>query len=120
MTPAGPKFTMRESQGTLLVGFTTADLLDGMYIKQLGDEIYHHIKEMTGVKLVLDFSNVRHLSSAALGMVIALHKVVTKQLDGELVVANISDDVHKVFKLMKLTKLVKIYQGTNDAVAALI
>ena len=64
-----------------------------------------------------DFSQVQALTSAALGMVVALHKVVAK-LNGQLGIANLSDEIHRAFKMTKLNRMINIYDAVPTAVAS--
>ena len=118
MTTTGSIFTIRMRSGADVVEFNRPDVIDAAEIKRAGDEIYHYLKGKDTLKVVLDFHRVRHLSSAMLGMIVALHKVI-KQRDGQLRIAHISDDIHKVFELTKLHKLLTIAKSTDDAIASL-
>jgi anti-anti-sigma regulatory factor len=100
MTISGSIFSIRTVEGADVVEFNRPDVVDGVEIKQAGDEIYHYLKERDGIKLVLDFHRVEHLSSGA----------------GQLRVAAVNDDLQKVFKLMRLHKLVTITKTTDDAI----
>jgi anti-sigma B factor antagonist len=115
MTISGSIFSIRTVEGADVVEFNRPDVVDGVEIKQAGDEIYHYLKERDGIKLVLDFHRVEHLSSAALGMIVALNRVIGQRA-GQLRVAAVNDDLQKVFKLMRLHKLVTITKTTDDAI----
>ncbi len=115
MTTTGSIFTIRTVDGADVVEFNRPNVVDEAEIKQAGDEIYHYLKERDRIKLVLDFHRVQHLSSAALGMIVALNKVIG-QRTGQLRVAAVNDDIQKVFKLTRLHKLVKITTTADDAI----
>jgi anti-sigma B factor antagonist len=105
--------------GVHVVTFSRSDVLDAHYIKRLGDDLYHHLKPVEAPRVVVDLGNVEFLSSAALGMLIALRKVVEGKQKGKMCIANISGDLFEVFKLMKLHKLMKIHDSREKAVASL-
>ena len=105
--------------GVHVIMFSRSDVLDQHYIKQLGDDIYHHLKPVDSPRVVVDLGNVEFLSSSALGMLIALRKVVEDKQGGEICIANIEGDLLEVFKLMKLHKLMKIHDSRDKAVASL-
>ena len=102
-----------------MIRFSRADVLDAHYIEQLGDQIYHHLKTVDAPRVVVDLGNVRHLSSAALGMLIALRKVIVDKQGGKIALANVREELRKVFRITKLDRLMKIHDGTQQAIAAL-
>ena len=65
-------------------------------------------------KLLLDFGNVEHLSSAALGVLITLNKQVLEH-QGQLVLAHIHPQIYEVFKITRLNKLFNIQNSTPKA-----
>jgi anti-sigma B factor antagonist len=101
--------------GARVVEFSRSDMTDGALIKTVGDEIYHLIKDQDQPRLVIDFCKVERLSSATLGMLVALGKVVAKQ-SGQLRIANVSKDVLEIFKITKLDDELKICDSTQNAV----
>ena len=113
-----PLFSTRLRQGVHLIAFLRSDVLDAHYIEQLGDDLYRHLKIVDAPRVVIDLQNVQLLSSSALGMLIALKKVIDRQ-GGRICIANVHDDLMKVFKITKLHKLMKIHDSTDDAVESL-
>ncbi|UCD75026.1 MAG: STAS domain-containing protein [Phycisphaerales bacterium] len=101
-----------------MITLAPSEMLDAHYIEKLGDEIYHHVKTIEAPRLVIDLENVRHMSSAALGMLIALKKVTDRQ-GGRICLANVRDDLVQVFKLTKLHKVLKIHGSIDKAVKSL-
>ncbi len=68
-------------------------------------------------KLLLDFANVDHLSSAALGMLININNRI-KQRNGQLRLANIKPQILEVFQITRLNKLFRICEGRPQALAS--
>jgi anti-sigma B factor antagonist len=68
-------------------------------------------------KILLDFKNVDHLSSAALGMLINVNNKV-KQQNGQLRLAGIKPQILEVFEITRLNKLFKILPTRADALAS--
>ena len=66
-------------------------------------------------KLVFDLSKVEYLSSSGLRIFIAASRRLMP-VDGEIKMANMSDQVKKVFDLVELTDLFKIYPTVEEAV----
>ena len=68
-------------------------------------------------KLVLNFTKVDFLSSAALGKLITLDKKV-KAASGKLKLSNIRPEIYEVFAITKLNKLFDIKTDEAEAIAA--
>ncbi len=115
---AAAMFSSKAIDGVHVIEFTTANVIDAYYIECLGDGIYHHIREIEAPKVVIDLAMVQHLSSAALGMFIALKKVVEKK-GGAIAIANVNAEIREVFKLTNLQKLIKLHDTTEKAVRSI-
>jgi anti-anti-sigma factor len=116
---ASTLFSSRTEKNVHVIRFSRSDVLDAQYIEQLGDDIYHYLKPHPDPRVVIDLGNVNHLSSAALGMLIALNTVVTKKQKGKLCLADVDANLMQVFKITKLHKLLKIHDSTAPAVESL-
>ncbi|MHC4990555.1 MAG: STAS domain-containing protein [Planctomycetota bacterium] len=114
MTTDSKYFLNREVQGVQVLEFSRSDILDAMYIKELGDEIYEMVKTMDAPRIVVDLQNVHFLSSAALGMFLALNKVLRKQ-SGHLRLSNVDKSIYDVFRITKLNKVFHICDSTEEA-----
>ena len=77
-----PPISVSEERGVRIIEFTNSKILDEGNIKDIGDTLGAIIDENENPKLLLDFSSVDHLSSAALGMLINVNNKV-KQYLGE-------------------------------------
>ncbi len=84
------------------------------------DFIELEIKPLEAPKVVIDLSHVEHLSSAALGMLTALKQVVVDKKGGGIAIANVNKDLHSIFKMTRLDKLVKMCDSTEKAVQSLV
>lgn len=98
-----------------IVKFVDRKILDEASIQELGQELFALVEDDKCEKLLLDFSGVEFLSSAALGNLIKLDKKV-KLHDGKLKLCNIRPEIYEVFVITKLNKL---FQIENDESAAL-
>lgn len=107
--------TVSSEKDVRVVEFTNNKILDEANIAEIGQTLSSLIDERPGPKLLLDFSNVDHLSSAALGMLINANNKI-KQKNGQLRLASIKPQILEVFVITKLNKLFKIC--TNRAEAA--
>jgi len=104
-----------ESDGEITrVGFLEKDILEESIIQVIGDEIGTAIDSSPSPRLLIDFSNVRHLSSAALGMLITINNKV-RQKSGQLRLSNIDKQIYEVFVITKLNKLFQIFDDSEEA-----
>ena len=100
-----------------LVEFADRKILEELAIQEIGDELQRLVDTKPGIKLLLNFNNVDHLSSAALGMLITLNKKVKDQ-DGTLRLSDINKQIFEVFKITRLNRVFDIYDTEDQALAA--
>jgi anti-sigma B factor antagonist len=99
-----------------VVSFSDRKILEELSIREIEDELFGLVSATPAIRLLLDFSNVEHLSSAALGMLINLQKEVGKQR-GQLKLADIRPQIYEVFKITRLSKLFDIHGSVDEALA---
>ncbi|MHB1033213.1 MAG: STAS domain-containing protein [Pirellulales bacterium] len=100
-----------------VVRFLDRKILDEANIQELGQELFQLVEEEKRQSLLLNFSHVDFLSSAALGKLITLDKKV-KAHGGTLKLSNIRPEIYEVFVITKLNKLFDIKDDEADALAA--
>lgn len=104
----------REDGGIHIVAFADRKILEELSISQIGEELSTLVASTPQIKLVLDFTQVEHLSSAALGMLITLRNKV-EETSGQLKLASIKPQIYEVFKITQLYKLFDICDSVNEA-----
>ena len=109
---------IQREQDITFVDFQEARLLDAYQIESVAQQLYKLVDQMDRKKLIVDFSKVQLLSSAAIGMILNLHNK-SKAIKGKLVLCGMRNDIKKIFEIMKLTKLLKIVSDANEAKALL-
>ncbi|GMV97658.1 MAG: STAS domain-containing protein [Phycisphaerae bacterium] len=113
-----PRLKTRKQGNVTLVEFEDRKILEEHVINLIGERLAEIVETQNEPRLLLDFRNVEHLSSAALGMLITLKK----QLDdrqGRMALANIHAQILEVFKITRLNKLFNIQNNTEDAIQSL-
>ena len=113
-----PKLSIRQEQTYCVVEFEARKILEELAINEIGEKLAQLAEARPQPKVLLDFKNVQHLSSAALGMLIELNKQVMGR-KGQLVLANINPQIYEVFRITRLNKLFNIQSTTEDAIKAL-
>lgn len=75
------------------------------------------VDEENKQKIIIDFSNVKFLSSHALGIILTLHKKA-KGVNGSLCLCGVRKELMKVFTLTDLDKIFRFYPDDKAALAA--
>jgi len=100
-----------------VVNFLDKKILDEQNIQIIGEQLFSLVDNEGCRKVLLNFSNVEYLSSAALGKLITLNKKL-QQAGGRLVLCNIDPQIHEVFEITKLDKFFKIMKEEQAALQA--
>ena len=111
------RLNVSEVGDVTVVRFVDQKILDEAKIQQLGQELFELVDTDGRSKIVLNFTSVEFLSSAALGKLITLDKKVKGQ-GGTLKLSNIRPEIYEVFAITKLNKLFDIKDDEVDALAA--
>jgi anti-sigma B factor antagonist len=117
MADPNPSVSISTEKDVRVVEFTNNKILDEANIAEIGQTLSNLIDEKSAPKLLLDFSNVDHLSSAALGMLINANNKI-KQKNGQLRLASIKPQIFEVFVITKLNKLFKIFPNKVEAASS--
>ena len=91
-------------------------LLESRELDALAAELYQLVDKMDRKKLIVDFTKVQFLASAAIGVVTALHQK-SQAIKGTLVLCGFRKEIHKIFEITRLTKLLKICPSEKEAFA---
>ena len=100
-----------------VVNFVDRKILDEQNIQIIGEQLFSLVDEEDCKKLLLNFSNVEYLSSAALGKLITLNKKL-QNARGKLILCNIDTQILEVFEITKLDKFFKIMKDEQTALQA--
>jgi len=118
MEPIKPIINVEYAENATIVTFADESILEEKDIQALQKSIIPVIEQAERINLILDFCNVRFLSSAVLGLLIRISKKIYER-DGQLRLCNINPKIYEVFKITRLTKIFDIYKDTEDAVESL-
>jgi anti-sigma B factor antagonist len=111
------RLAVAEVGDVTVVRFRDQKILDDLNIQELGRELTRLVEVENRRRLLLNFSAVEFLSSAALGKLITLDKKV-KGVEGTLKLCNIQPEIYEVFSITKLNRLFDIKEDEADALAA--
>jgi anti-sigma B factor antagonist len=117
MAEEAPRLQIQDRGAITEAAFLDRKILDEANIQQIGDELNRIVQGTPGIRLLLNFTRVDHLSSAALGMLITLNKRVAEQR-GTLKLCDIHPKIYEVFVITKLNKLFDIHEHAPQAIAS--
>jgi anti-sigma B factor antagonist len=115
--PAHRRIVVSTAGPLAVVRIVDKKILDELVIQELGGEILGLIEQDGHRSLVLDFSDVEFLSSAALGKLITLDRKMKAQ-QGRLSLCSIRPEILEVFQITKLNKVFDIRKDVTEAAAA--
>lgn len=107
---------IKRSERVSVVEFADRKILEELSIQEIGEELDRLVESEPGIRLLLNFRNVDHLSSAALGMLITLNKKVKEQ-NGALKLSDINRQIFEVFKITRLNKIFDIHDTADEAMS---
>jgi anti-anti-sigma factor len=97
-----------------VVNFLDKRILDEPTIQAIAEQLFSIVDDSGKRELLLNFSNVEYLSSAALGKLINLHKKLSG-LQGKLAMCNVIPQIFEVFAITRLDKIFKIFPNEDAA-----
>lgn len=115
MPPETTRLRVKKVNDITQVEFVDRNILDEANIQLIGEELTHIIESAPKPRLLISFTNVDHLSSAALGTLITVNNKV-RAAGGQLRLADIDPQIYEVFVITKLTKLFEIHETAAEAV----
>lgn len=118
MTEIKSRISIEYAGKAAIVRFTDEKILEEKDIEALQDSVTSIIEQAERINLILDFSNVRFLSSAVLGLLIRISKRIYEH-EGQLRLCNINPKIYEIFKITRLTKTFDIYNDVESAIEGL-
>lgn len=112
MSTGRRRIDIEEIDGITIAKFVDKKILDEANIQIIGSQLFELIDEDGRRKIILDFSMVEYLSSAALGKLIIMEKKA-KAAKSKLRLCCIRPDIYEVFELTRLNKVFDI-KGTQE------
>ena len=112
-----PKILVEYINDVTVVTLTDERILEEAAIQALEDSLLPLIDENSGLHLVLNFKEVKFLSSAVLGLLIRVSKKVTES-QGQLRLCNIDRKILDIFRITRLDKVFEIISDSEEAVGS--
>jgi len=89
-------------------------LVEQEHVHRVDSEIQRAIRESKEKAFVLDFDKVEFMSSAMLGAIITAHAMMRAR-EARLCVCNLTKDLQKMFKMMKLDTRIPVHKSLEKA-----
>ena len=118
MAEIRPRISVKYDDNATIVALTDEKILEENDVRALQESIMSVVEPAEQINLILDFQNVRFLSSAVLGLLIRVSKKVYER-EGQLRLCNINPKIHEIFKITRLTKVFDIYPDIESATEGL-
>jgi anti-sigma B factor antagonist len=103
--------------GILTVVFDDARILDETKLEELGRELTELLNKTTEERVIIDFRNVKFMSSSMLSKLVAVNRKAG-EFKVKLKLCSIDPEIRQVFKITKLDKLFDIDADEASARAA--
>ena len=101
-----------------IASFKDSSILDVVTIQQIGKELNDVVSGLGKGKLILDFTDVRFLSSQALGTFVALQRQADAA-GAKIVLCSIRPEIVRILKITNLDKVFRFFGGRDEALAYL-
>ncbi len=114
MSEPNSRISVSTEGDVIIVELTDRKILDEVSILHISEQLNALIIDKESPKLVVDFTNVAHLSSSALGMLITLHNQV-REKNGKLALCNIRPEIFEIFAITRLNDIFTIKESRGEA-----
>jgi len=116
---SGPQhFAVAVVNNVNVITLLESNVLDAHVINEMGDGIVEYLNAAPTPRTVISLTNVQHLSSSALGMLIRC-KATAEQRGGKLALANVRDSLKQIFAITKLDKVLPMHATTDAAIGVM-
>jgi len=111
--PAESRLLIHPIRDVVIVNFIDPSILDTLQVEAIGKELFELVDQRNHRKIILDFQNVKFLSSSALGVLITMKKKADA-IKGKVVICSMKPDLKKVFKITKLDKMFEFCDNEEE------
>jgi anti-sigma B factor antagonist len=109
-------FTTKTAGQYTVVEFQTPSLMNPAELERVSAALNQVTDEQASGRILLDFSKVEYLSSQAIGIVVGLHKKVSKIAGGKLVLCGVGPQLMQLLKITRLDRLLKVIKTQKDPI----
>ncbi len=118
MDQVSPKIEVEYAQSAAIATLTDEKILDEADIRGLEESIMPLIESPGNINLVLDFSNVKFMTSAVLGLLIRISRKIYES-QGQMKLCAINPKIKEIFKITRLDRVFDIHTDRYEAIRSL-
>ena len=118
MAKPSSHISVRKIDGVTRIDFLDRNILDELNIHQIGEELLKSVESEFRPKVIVVFTNVEHMSSAAYGTFMKFNERV-KSRDGQLRLCELKPRVYEGFVITKLNRIFSIHESWAAALDTL-
>jgi anti-sigma B factor antagonist len=113
-----PRINVEKLEICTVITFTSEKILEEREITALEHSIMPIIDQTKGPNVVMNFANVKFLSSAVLGLLIRISKKIY-QRGGQLKLCGINSKIFEIFKITRLDRVFDVFADVDAAVRSM-
>lgn len=105
--------------GVIIACLAVPQLTDVAQVDAFYEKIQQALKGVDIPRLVVSLDGVRFLCSSAIAKLCALYRLVVAKGHGKLAICDISPEIHETLRLMRLDRLLPLYEGQQESLASM-
>jgi anti-sigma B factor antagonist len=119
MPTSASRVHVQEVGDVTIVKFRGPRIIDEPNIQKIGEELFRLVDVLDRRNILIDFSNINYLSSAAIGKLLTLNKKL-QAVGGKLVLCNLDPNVREVLVVARVRAMeVRDWNPVDDPGAEL-
>ncbi|MDP6636848.1 MAG: STAS domain-containing protein [Phycisphaerae bacterium] len=112
------RMNVEQEGDVVIIELKDRKILEEMSIMQIGEQLNAMVAKSESPKVIIDFTQVAHMSSSALGILITLHKRI-REKRGQLRLCCIQSAIYEIFVITRLNEIFSICQSRQEALGEL-
>lgn len=116
-TASKPRLNVRKCGDVTAVSFVDRMLVNEDLIREVGEQLHVLIADPAVTHVLLDFQDVRFMSSSLLGLLLPLMRSLG-QRGGQMKLCSLAPSLREVFAVSKLDRLFALYDDQESALKA--
>ncbi len=112
----GPSLSVVDTDGVSVVNIPNGCMLDGEAIQAVGTKLFDLLDKDSKKKLLLDFADIRFMSSQALGVLLTLRRKA-EQGGATIVLTGIREQLMRVFEITNLDTMFNFFDSREEGLA---
>ena len=112
----GPSLSVEDTDGVTVVNIPNGCMLDGEAIQAVGTKLFDLVDKDSKKNLLLDFADIRFMSSQALGVLLTLRRKAEKG-GATIVLTGIREQLMKIFEITNLDTMFSFFDSRDEGLA---